>query len=113
MRIVKNGDVHVSAPIGMPGYDGCYDSGICNYGYLFWPQIKKLPKGLRISDCFRNFAPLLSESQNTTNMINLFFKVNLTNNHESATTWAVDNKVGILGDGKDIHAVAIDETKQK
>ena len=46
-------------------------------------------------------------------MINHFFKVNLTNNHESATTWAVDNKVGILGDGKDIHAVAIDETKQK
>ena len=61
-------------------------------------------------------------------MINLFFKVNLTNNHEpatsmlkrtatvllalmtSATTWAVDNKAGILGDGEDIHAVAIDET---
>jgi hypothetical protein len=61
-------------------------------------------------------------------MINHFFKVNLTNNHEpatsmlkrtatvllalmtSATTWAVDNKAGILGDGKDIHAVAIDET---
>ena len=61
-------------------------------------------------------------------MINLFFKVNLTNNHEpatsmlkrtatvllalmtSATTWAVDNKASILGDGEDIHAVAIDET---
>ena len=61
-------------------------------------------------------------------MINHFFKVNLTNNHEpatsmlkrtatvllalmtSATTWAVDNKAGILGDGEDIHAVAIDET---
>ena len=61
-------------------------------------------------------------------MINHFFKVNLTNNHEpatsmlkrtatvllalmtSATTWAVDNKADILGDGKDIHAVAIDET---
>jgi Leucine-rich repeat (LRR) protein len=61
-------------------------------------------------------------------MINLFFKVNLTNNHEpatsmlkrtatvllalmtSATTWAVDNKAGILGDGEDIHAVAINET---
>ena len=28
----------------------------------------------------------------------------------SATTWAVDNKAGILGDGEDIHAVAIDET---